>query len=61
MANHLRFNFNLVELLAAVNANNAADHLRDDDHVAEVGLDKVWLLVGFRLLLCFTQLLNKAH
>lgn len=30
--------FNLVENLAVVNANNASDHLRHDDHVSQVSL-----------------------
>jgi hypothetical protein len=29
---------NLVEGLSVVDTNNASDHLRDDDHVTEVGL-----------------------
>jgi hypothetical protein len=53
--------FNLVESLAVVDSNNAADHLRDNDHVAEVGLDNFWLLIRRSFLLCLTQLLNKGH
>ena len=39
-------NFNSVELFSIVHAHNAADHLGDDDHVSEVGLDDLGLLVG---------------
>jgi len=58
---HLRLDLHLVEFLAAVDADHRPDHLRHDDHVAEVRLDEVGLLVGFRRLLGFAQLLDQAH
>lgn len=58
---HLRFDLDLVELLAAVDADDRADHLRHDDHVAQVRLDQVRLLVGLCRLLGFAQLLDQAH
>lgn len=61
MANHLRLDLNLVELLAGVDTNDAANHLGDDDHVTEVGLDEVGLLVGLGLLLGLAELLDQAH
>lgn len=61
VANHLRLDLNLVELLAGVDADDAADHLGDDDHVTEVSLDKVGLLVGAGLLLRLAELLDQAH
>lgn len=51
MTDHLGLDFDLVEFLAAVDTNDASDHLRHNDHVSEVGLDKVWLLVGLGVLL----------
>ncbi len=51
MANHFRLDFDLVEFLAGVDANNAANHFGYNDHVAEMGLDEVGLLVGLGLLL----------
>jgi hypothetical protein len=36
----------LVEGLAVVDTNDAADHLRHDDHVTEVGLDNLGLLLS---------------
>jgi len=42
---HLRLDFNSVESLAVVDANNATDHFWDDDHVTEVGLDDGGLFV----------------
>jgi hypothetical protein len=61
MANHLRLNFNLVELLSRVDTNDAANHLRDHDHVTQVRLDEVGLLVGLGLLLGLAQLLDQTH
>lgn len=61
MANHLGLDFHLVELLAGVDSDDASDHLGDDDHVAEVRLDEVGLLVRLGLLLGLAQLLDQAH
>lgn len=61
MANHLRLDFDLVELLAGVDTNNRADHLGDNDHVTEMRLDEVGLLVGLGLLLGLSELLDEAH
>lgn len=61
VANHLRLDLDLVELLAGVDADDAADHLGDDNHVTEVGLDEVGLLVGPGLLLGLAELLDQAH
>ena len=47
--------------LAVVDANHGADHLGDNDHVTEVGLDEVGLLVGAGLLLGLAQLLDETH
>jgi len=61
VAHHLGLDFDLVELLAGVDANDAADHLRHHDHVAEVRFDEVGLLVGLSTLLGLPQLLDQAH
>lgn len=61
MANHLRLDLDLVELLAGVDTDDRADHLGDDNHVTEVGLDEVGLLVGLSLLLSLAELLDQAH
>lgn len=61
MANHFGLNFDLVEGLARVDTDDGADHLGDNDHVTEVGLDEVGLLVGAGLLLGLAQLLDKTH
>ncbi len=42
VANHLRLDFHLVEFLARVDADDASDHLGDDNHVPQVGLDEIW-------------------
>jgi hypothetical protein len=51
----------LVELLARVDADDTANHLGDNDHVAEVRLDKVGLLVGLGLFFGLSELLDEAH
>lgn len=61
MSHHLRLDLNLIELFARVHADHAANHLRHDDHVSEMCLDRVRLLVGLRLLLGFAQLLDQTH
>lgn len=61
MANHLRLDLNLVELLAGVDTDDGADHLGDNDHVTKVGLDEVGLLVGLGLLLGLAELLDETH
>lgn len=45
VAHHVGLHLDLVEGLAVVDADHRADHLRDDDGVAEVGADGVGLLV----------------
>lgn len=61
MANHLGLDLDLVELLAGVDTDDRADHLGDDNHVTEVGLDEVGLLVGLGLLLGLAELLDQTH
>jgi hypothetical protein len=61
VTNHLRLDFDLVEFLSRVDTDNRADHLWDNDHVTEVGLDEVWLLVGLGLLLRLAELLDQTH
>jgi hypothetical protein len=61
VANHLRLDLNLVELLAGVDTDDGADHLGDNDHVTKVGLDEVGLLVGLGLLLGLAELLDETH
>lgn len=61
MTNHLRLDFDLVELLTGVDTNDGADHLGDDDHVTKVSLDEVGLLVGLGLLLGLAKLLDETH
>lgn len=61
MANHLGLDFDLVELLPGVDTDDAADHLGDNNHVTEVRLDEIGLLVGPGLLLGLAELLDQAH
>ena len=61
MPHHLRLDLDLVELLSRVDADDGSDHLWDDNHVTQVRLDEIWLLVWLRLLLGLAQLLDQAH
>jgi len=61
VTNHLWLDLDLVELLSGVNTDNRADHLGDDNHVTEVGLDEVRLLIRPGLLLGLAKLLDQAH
>jgi hypothetical protein len=61
VANHFRLDLDLVELLAGVDTDDAANHLRDNNHVTEVGLDEVGLLIGLGLLLGLSELLDQTH
>ena len=49
MPNHFRLNFNLIESFPIVNTNDAPNHLGHDDHVAEVGPHRLWLLTSWSL------------
>ena len=61
MAYHLRLNFDLVELFSRVDTNDATNHLGDNNHVSQMSLDEVGLLVGLSLLLGLAQLLDQTH
>ena len=61
VTNHLRLDFDLVELLSGVDTDNAANHLWDDDHVSQVSLDQIRLLVWLSLLLGLAELLDETH
>jgi hypothetical protein len=61
VANHFGLNFNLVEVLAVVDTNNATDHFRDNDHVAKMGLDGSRSLVHGGFSLGLAKTLEKRH
>ncbi|KAI8434386.1 hypothetical protein MSG28_012432 [Choristoneura fumiferana] len=47
--------------LSVVNADNGANHFGYNDHVTQMGLDNLWLLIGRRLLLGAAQFLHQSH
>ena len=61
MTDHFRLNFNLVELLARVDANHTANHLRHDNHISQMRLDEIGLLIRLGLLLGLAKLLDQTH
>lgn len=61
VTDHLGLDLDLVEFLSAVDANDAANHFRHDNHVTQVRLDEVRLLVRLGFLLGLAQFLDEAH
>lgn len=61
VANHLWLDLNGVENLTVVDTNQRANHLRNNNHVSQVGLDNSWLLVGWGSQLGSSQLGNQTH
>jgi hypothetical protein len=61
MTNHLRLNFDLVKFLARVDTNDTANHLGDHNHISQMRLDEIRLLIRLCLLLGLTQLLDQTH
>ena len=61
MSNHLRPDFNLVEIFPGVDPDNRSNHLWNDNHVTKMCLNKVWLLVWLRFLLCLAKFLDQTH
>ena len=61
MSNHLRLDFNLVELLSGVDTDDGTNHLWDDNHVSQVCSDGIWLLIWLGLLLGLSELLDQTH
>lgn len=61
MPHHLRLDLDLVEFFAAVHTNDATNHLRNDNHVAQVSLDQIGLLVGLGFLFGLAQFLDETH
>jgi hypothetical protein len=61
MAHHFRLNLHLIEFLARVDTNNATNHLRHNNHIPQMGLDEIRLLIRLGLLLRLAELLDQAH
>lgn len=61
VTDHLGSDVEGVENLTVVDTNDGTDHLRDDDHVSEVGLDDGGLLVGDSSGSGGSQLLDETH
>jgi len=61
MPHHFWLNLDLIEFLARVDTNNAPNHLRHDNHIPQMGLDEIRLLVRLGLLFRLAELLDQAH
>lgn len=53
--------FNLIEHLSIVHTNNRPNHFRNNDHITEMGLDNLRLLMFTGLHLGLAQLLQERH
>lgn len=51
----------LAEILAIVNANDGAGHLGHDDHVPQMSLHNLGLLIWWGLLLGLAEFLDQSH
>merc|ERR1712212_1185184 len=60
MSNHLRFDFNLIECLPVVDADDGTDHIRQHDHVSEMCLHHGRFLVHRSFFLRFPQFLHQC-
>jgi len=60
-ADHLTLDFHRLEALAGVDGDDGANHLRDDDHVAQVGAHRRRLLANLGRLLRLAELLHQRH
>lgn len=49
VTDHFSLNFDVLELLTVVDTNDAANHLRDDNHITEVSVDGLGLLTQIRV------------
>ena len=61
VTNHLWLDFDLGEDLAVVHSNDRSSHLWNHDHVSQMGLDNIGLLVDGAFLLLLAELLDQSH
>merc|ERR1719193_1201300 len=61
VAHHLWLDLNLGENLAVVYTNNRSSHLRDNDHISQMSLHNIWLLVDRGFLLLLPEFLDQGH
>jgi hypothetical protein len=62
VSNHLSLDFDVLEDLSVVNTNDAANHLGNDDHITQVGLNGLGLLsqIGVDGTLGLAELLDQV-
>ena len=58
---HLRLDLHLVEFLPRVNPNHRSNHLWHHNHVPQVRLHQLGLLVGLGFLFGLSEFFNQAH
>lgn len=61
VTNHLRLDVDMIENLAVVDRNLGVNHFRDDEHIAQVGLNDRGLIKRATLRLCLAKLLDERH
>lgn len=60
MPYHLRLNLNLLKLLPLINPHDTANHLRHHNHISQMRLDQIRLLIRLRILLSFAEFLDQT-
>jgi len=61
VTSHFRLDFNRVEYLAVVNPDHTTDHLWDNDHITQMGLDDGRLLIGGCFPFSLAKFLDETH
>lgn len=60
-SHHLGLNLYLIVLLAGIDPNHRPNHLRHNDHISQVRLHQVGLLVRLCVLFGAAEFLDEAH
>lgn len=61
VTNHLRLNLNLIKLLSTVDTNNTTNHLGHHNHISQMRLNQIRLLIRTSFLLGLAEFLDEAH
>jgi len=61
MPHHLRLNLHLIKNLPRIDSHHTPNHLRNHNHISQMRLHQIRLLIRFRLLFCFAEFLDQAH
>ena len=60
VTSHLRFDFDGIEDLAVIDANDPSDHFRDDNHISQAGFHGGWLFIWRCLLFGLAKFVHQS-